>query len=165
MYMYYINIFFVFSIFGHFIENFVYTHVDSGILFGPWTPIYGFGVLLILLVNNILKKININKYIYPVVLFIICAISLSTLEYLSGLLIESLYGRVFWDYSNQPFNIGKYTSLKMCLIWGISSLALIYTLIPLLKTFIKKIPKFITYILVFLFIIDIIVTIINLGNF
>lgn len=162
--MYYINIFFIFSIIGHIIENFVYTHVDSGILFGPWTPIYGFGVLIILSINNLLKKININKYIYPFILFIICAISLSTLEYLGGLLIESLYGRVFWDYSNQPFNIGKYTSLKMGLIWGISSLTIVYILNPLLEKFIKKIPKFITYILVFLFIIDIIMTIINLGN-
>lgn len=162
--MYYINIFFIFSIIGHFIENFVYTHVDSGILYGPWTPIYGFGVLIILLINHILKKLKINKYLYPVVLFTISAIFLSTLEYIGGTLIENLYGRIFWDYSSEKFNIGKYTSLKMCLIWGISSILVIYLIKPLLDKIIKKIPKFITYILVFLFIIDIIFTIISLGN-
>ena len=56
--MYYINTFFIFSILGHIIENFVYKHVDSGILFGFWTPIYGLGIILILLINNILKKLK-----------------------------------------------------------------------------------------------------------
>lgn len=163
--MYYINLFFIFSILGHILENFVYVHVDSGILYGFWTPIYGFGVLLILLINHILKKFKINKYIHPILLFIFSAIFLSTLEYIGGTIVETLYGRVFWDYSYQKFHIGKYTSLKMCLLWGLSSILLIYILQPLLDKFIKKIPKFITYILIFLFIIDIIITIIHLGNF
>ena len=68
---YYLNIFFLFSIIGHFIENFVYVHVDSGILFGFWTPIYGFGVVLILIINHILKKLKVNKYISLLVRFYI----------------------------------------------------------------------------------------------
>lgn len=163
--MYYINIFFIFSIIGHILENFVYEHVDSGILFGFWTPIYGCGVLIILLIDHILKKFKINKYIFPIILFILCAIFLSTLEYMGGIIIENLFGRIFWDYSYQKFHIGKYTSLKMCLIWGLSSILVVYILKPFLDKFIKKIPKFITFILVFLFIIDLIVTIINLGNY
>ena len=83
---------------------------------------------------------------------------------MSGTVIEFLFGRVFWDYSSQNFHIGKYTSLKMCLLWGLSSILVVYILMPILDKYIKKIPKFITYILVFLFIIDIIFTLINLGN-
>lgn len=162
--LYYLNIFFIFSIFGHILENFVYVHVDSGILYGFWTPIYGTGVLLILLINYVLKQFNVNKYIHPILLFIFSAIILSTLEYISGTIIEFFFGRIFWDYSSEQFHIGKYTSLKMCLLWGLSSILLIYILLPLLNKIIKKIPKFITYILVFLFIIDLIVTFINLGN-
>ena len=162
--MYYINVFFIFSIIGHIIENFVYKHVDSGILFGFWTPIYGIGILLIFLIDHILKKTKINKYLYPIVLFVISAVFLSTLEYIGGILIEKLYGRVFWDYSSQKFHIGKYTSLKMCLIWGLAGILVVYILKPILDKVIKKIPKFITYILVFLFITDIIFTIVNLGN-
>lgn len=162
--MYYINVFFIFSIIGHILENFVYVHVDSGILYGFWTPIYGFGVLLILFIDYVLKKLKINKYLYPFVLFIISAVFLSTLEYIGGTIIENLYGRIFWDYSYQKFHIGKYTSLKMCFLWGLSSIAIIYIFKPFLDKFIKKIPKFITYILVFLFIIDIIVTFINIAN-
>ncbi|MBQ7136657.1 MAG: putative ABC transporter permease [Bacilli bacterium] len=162
--MYYINTFFVFSILGHIIENFVYKNVDSGILFGLWTPIYGLGVILIILIHNTLKKIKINKCLYPFILFVVSAILLSTLEYIGGILIEKLFGRIFWNYSNQQFNIGKYTSLRMSLIWGISSILVVYILKPILNKVIKKIPKFITYILVFLFIIDLIFTFINLGD-
>lgn len=162
---YYLNIFFLLSILGHIIENFVYVHVDSGILFGPWTPIYGVGTLLILGINNMLKKLKLNKYVHPIVLFILSAVFLSTLEYIGGTLIEKLFGRIFWDYSYQKFNIGKYTSLKMSLIWGVASILLVYIAIPLLDKLIKKIPKFITWILVLLFIIDVIVTSISLGEF
>lgn len=161
---YYLNIFFLFSIIGHIIENFVYANVDSGILFGFWTPIYGFGVVLILIINNILKKLKVSKYIFPFVLFIFSAIFLSTLEYIGGTIIENLFGRVFWNYSNEEFHIGKYTSLKMCLLWGGASILVVYFLKPLLDKFIKKVPKFITFILVLLFIIDIIATFITSGN-
>ena len=162
--LYYLNIFFIFSILGHILENFIYVHVDSGILYGFWTPIYGIGVLLILLINHILKNNNVNKYLHPLLLFVFSAVVLSTLEYIGGTAIEMLFGRIFWDYSSEKFHIGKYTSLKMCLLWGLSSILLIYILLPLLNKVIKKIPKFITYILVFLFIIDLILTLINLGN-
>lgn len=162
--LYYLNIFFIFSILGHILENFIYVHVDSGILYGFWTPIYGIGVLLILLINHILKKFNIKKYLHPILLFIFSAIILSTLEYIGGTLIETLFGRIFWDYSSDKFHIGRYTSLKMCLLWGFGSILTIYILMPFFHKIIKKIPKFITYILVFLFIIDLIITFINLGN-
>jgi len=80
--LYYLNIFFIFSIFGHILENIVYIHVDSGILYGFWTPIYGTGVLLILFINHVLKKLKTNKYIHLIILFFISAIILSTLEYM-----------------------------------------------------------------------------------
>ena len=63
--MYYLNIFFIFSILGHIIENFVYVHVDSGILYGYWTPIYGLGVLLIITIKLSLEKWKIPKKWQP----------------------------------------------------------------------------------------------------
>ncbi len=162
--MYYLNIFFIFSIIGHIIENIVYTHVDSGILYGFWTPIYGLGTLLIITINHILDKIKINKKKKPLLLFIFSAVFLSTLEFIGGTIIEFIFGRVFWDYSYQKFHIGKYTSLAMSLIWGLASLLLIYILMPLLDKIIKKIPKWVTWILIILFVIDCIVTFIALSD-
>ena len=56
-YMYYINYFFILSIFGHILESFVYKNKSSGILFGWWTPIYGIGTLIILLIHKYIDKL------------------------------------------------------------------------------------------------------------
>ena len=156
--MYYLNVFFVFSIIGHILENIFLTSIDSGILFFPWTPIYGVGVIIILFINNIVDKIITIKKMKPLILFICCAIFLALIEMIGGISLELLLGRIFWDYSNEFGHIGRYTSLKMIIIWGISSLVFIYFIHPKLEKHIKKIPKVITYILVFLFIVDFSVT-------
>ena len=63
-----------------------------------------------------------------------------------------------WDYTKLKFNIGKYTAIEMALLWGIGSLIFVYLLKPLIDKKINKVPRFISYFLVFLFIIDIFVT-------
>jgi len=131
--MYYFNIFFLFSVLGHFIENIFYTSKDSGILFGWWTPIYGIGVVIIILIYNIcIKKIKINKYLKAVLVFLINAIALSIIELIGGILIEKVLHITFWDYSKEAFSIFRYTSLKMTFIWGLSSLLVIYILKPII---------------------------------
>lgn len=162
--MYYINTFLLYSILGHILENFIYDKVDSGILYGYWTPIYGLGVLLILFINYFIKKKFKNKFLRPVLLFFSCALILGLLELFSGLFIEKVFGRVFWNYSNEMFSIFKYTSLRMMFVWGIASVLLIYIIHPYLSFIIKKIPKSISWTLAFLFIFDLIYTLIMISN-
>lgn len=157
--MYYYNIFFLFSILGHLIENFFYTSKDSGILFGYWTPIYGIGVVIILIIYNLISKVIKKEYIKIPLLFISSSIILSASELFAGLLIEKLLRITFWDYSKEQFSILRYTSLKMALIWGISSIVLIYLIMPFINKFINCIPKSITYILITLFCCDFIISI------
>lgn len=58
--MYDINIFLTYSILGFFYEciiNFIQDgRFSSGFMYGPWTPIYGIGVLIILYIHKKLKK-------------------------------------------------------------------------------------------------------------
>lgn len=162
--MYYINTFLFYSILGHFIENIFYTKIDSGILYGYWSPIYGIGVLLIIFINLIICNKVKNKFVRPIFLFFYCALILGFFELISGIIIEKLFGRIFWNYSNEPFSIFKYTSLKMMIIWGLSSILLIYVIHPFLHFIIKKIPKLICITLAFLFIFDLIYTLITIGN-
>ena len=77
------------------------------------------------------------------------------------LLIEKIFGEVFWDYSSHRFHIGHYISLEMTLVWGFSSVVFIYFINPLLEGIIKKIPPFITIIFVVLFLFDCIKTFID----
>ena len=64
--MYYINVFLVYSMIGHLFEVIVDLILNikpgSGILFGPWTPIYGFGVLIMLYLKRKLEKLNLTKF-------------------------------------------------------------------------------------------------------
>lgn len=152
---YYLNYFFVFSIFGHFIEGFFYSDGQSGILSGYWTPIYGLGVIVIMIVYQAMKGFIENSKLKKFVsIFLIGAVLISALEYIGGIIIETLFHVIFWDYSSMKFNIGKYTSLEMACVWGIASVILIYFIKPLLDKIIKKIPKWITWILLILLIID-----------
>ncbi len=156
--MYYINCFFIYSIIGHFIEGFFYQNGKSGIFYGFYTPIYGIGVIIIILINNLISKLKIKKIFKVILLFLTCSIILTIMEYIGGKLIEEIFNITFWDYSNLKFNIGKYTALEMSLVWGFTSLILIYFVKPLLDKFINKIPKFFSISLIVLFIIDVVLT-------
>lgn len=158
--MYYLNYFFLFSIIGHFIESFFFSNGNSGILLSYWTPIYGIGVIIIIFVNKFVNKSNFKYFFKIITLFIFSSIVLSSIEALGGYLIKFIFNTELWNYSNHKFNIGSYTSLEISLIWGLSSILLIYFIKPFLDKKISKIPKYLTYSLVVLFFIDCIATII-----
>jgi len=162
--MYYMNCFFLYSILGYLSEtilSLINSHnYDSGILYGPYAPIYGIGAVIILILYNFLSKKIKNKFCRYLILFIIVCILLSTLELLCGYLIELIFHKVYWNYNNHIFNIGKYTSLEFSLLWGISSLIFLFIIHPIFKKIINKIPNLIIEILTAVFIFDIIFTII-----
>ena len=156
--MYYLNYFIIFSILGHFLESLFYASGDSGIFLSYWTPIYGIGTVIILLINKWINKFNISKVLKVLYLFLFSSIFLSTIEALGGYLIKWIFNVELWNYTNYRFNIGRYTALEMSLIWGLSSILLIYFIKPINDKIVKHIPKIFTYIIIGLFIIDIIIT-------
>ncbi len=159
--MNYLNIFFFFSILGHFLESTFIKNYNSGILYGYWTPIYGIGVIIILLFNQYLKKKIKKDWIRYVVLFFISAITLATMEYIGGYVIEELFHQVFWNYQDHKANIGKYTSIEMSIVWGICSILIALIVDPIAKKYSNKIPNWISYILLILLIVDLLLTINN----
>lgn len=159
--MYYMNYFFIFSILGHILESFVYQNGESGILLGWWTPIYGFGVVIILLLNKfIFEKLNVSKIMKVLLIFLIGAVCLSIIEAIGGYLIEWIFHTTFWDYSYLKFHIGKYIALEMAAIWGLGSILIVYFLKPFFDKIIGKIPKFFPYTLTILIILDLFLTIV-----
>ena len=156
--MYYLNYFIIFSILGHFFESFFYASGDSGIFLSYWTPIYGIGTVIILLINKWINKFNISKILKVLYLFLFSSIILSTIEALGGYLIKWIFDIELWNYTNYRFNIGRYTALEMSLIWGLGSILLIYFIKPISDKIVKHIPKILSFILIGLFIIDVIIT-------
>lgn len=163
---YYINCFFVYSILGHLIETvtalITKSNFKSGFLYGFWTPVYGFGSIIILILSNYLfKNLHLNRVVETIIVFLVVAIVLSSIEVIGGVLLKQLFGVSYWDYTKEKYNLGKYISLKMTLIWGVMSIVFIYIVNPILEPLIKKVPKFVTVILIILFFFDNVVTFIT----
>lgn len=166
---YYINIFFICSFFGYIMETFfkifIFKDMNNGILFGPWIPVYGLGaVLVIIIMRFIFNRLNISRWIKVILLFICSVLILTLLELVGGMLIEEFTGKIFWDYSNLRFNIGHYIALEISLVWGIFSLAFIYIFKPLIDKIIKKIPRWVTILVLILFVVDVIISCLSIFH-
>ena len=67
--------------------------------------------------------------------FLAGMIGCTVLEYFTGILMEKLFKRQFWDYSMMKLVYKNRISLLSSLCWGLLSLFMIYMLFPLLKWF------------------------------
>lgn len=164
--MYYLNTFLLYSILGFLLETvrsfLVNSKFTSGILYGPWTPIYGIGIVIVILISNYLfAHLHLSRWIETFITFVIITLILTLLEWIGGILIEKIFHTVFWDYSKEAFSIGKYISLSKSLMWGVGSILFIYVLKPLLEGVIKHIPIPVTIILTLLMLSDFILTFVN----
>ena len=162
--MYYINTFILYAILGFILETVRSTVANnkftSGILYGPWTPIYGFGIILIIILSNYLfSHLHLSKTVEIIIFFLVITLILTFLEWIGGILIEKIFHVVFWDYSKEMFSIGKYISLSKSLIWGLGSIFFLYLIKPFIDSVIKKIPLPLTLVFINLIFIDLIFTI------
>lgn len=150
------------SIFGFIYETFFY-RIDLGIFvkrgstFGPWIPIYFFGGILIAIFSYRFKE-------KPLVVFLINSIVTGILEYGTGYVFYEFFGTRLWDYNTEIWNFGNisgYICLRSVMFFGISSLFLVYLVIPTILKLFNKVSekKFqtISYILTVLFSLDIII--------
>ena len=166
---YYINMFFICSFFGYVMETilktFFFKGMNNGILFGPLIPVYGLGaVLIIFIMRFVFNRLNISRWIKVILLFVCSMIILTVLELVGGMLIEEFTGKIFWDYSFLKFNIGHYIALEISLVWGVFSLVFVYILKPLVDKIIKKIPRWVTILVLVLFFVDVIISCLSIFH-
>lgn len=143
------------SLFGSFFEE-IQWFIQKGLwtsrhdlLIGPFSTLYGFGVLLFLLFlgpgNN--RRGFFKTFLYS---FFIGGI----FEYIAGILSEKFFQIKFWDYSKMFLNIQGKTTIPIMVIWGIFGVLILKVVYPLLSKWIEKIPCLlgkIVYIFLFLF--------------
>lgn len=153
------------GVFGFIYEELFYKidlgyFVKRGSTYGPWIPIYAVGSLLIVLITYTYK----NK---PYLIFIINTILTGLLEFFTGLFLHKIFNLRLWDYNKEILNFGNingYICLRSILFFGISSLFLIYVIIPILKKITKNLKDknlfIISLIFGLLFLFDIIIYII-----
>jgi len=143
---YYINMFFICSIFGYFMETslktFLFKGMNNGILFGPWIPIYGIGAMIICLVSDqVFKRFHFRKSVKFVIAVLLSTFLLTMLEFLTGNLIEMLFHKVSWNYNQLKFHFGHYIALEISLVWALFTILFMKFIRPFIDKFIIKIPK------------------------
>lgn len=149
-------LFFIFSFIGYLWETFLFfikkrRFVNRGFLKGPWLPIYGYGMILILI---ILSK-YMNK---PFLLFILIIVLCGVVEYLTSFLLEVFFRKKWWDYSNSFLNINGRVCFTGLLFFGIGGIICTYFITPYLiikiSNISNSIKKVIVFLLVTLYVID-----------
>lgn len=165
--MYYLFIFAFYSIIGWIFETLIalIANIDfnSGIMHGPWTPVYGLSAIIMIIIwRKWLYNIKNKKILKSFIFFLATMFVLSILELVAGLLIQLLMGTTYWDYSKVfPLHIGKFISVEVGILWGILSLLTIWFINPKIEKLIVKIPKVIIYIFYGIFLLDLIITILT----
>lgn len=136
--------------------------VNRGFLNGPVCPVYGCGVLVVIVVLTPLKENFL-------ILFFGSFLLTTVIEFITGFLLEKLFHNQWWDYSNEHFNICGYVCLKFSILWGIACTLIMDVIHPTIYKVIKIVPKLPgTVILVLLciaFAVDLIITVSTILKF
>lgn len=107
--------------------------VNRGFLNGPYCPIYGTGVAIVLLLLTPLQGSLPALFAGAVLLT-------SALEFLTGFVLEKLFHQRWWDYSGKPLNICGYVCVTFSLVWGLACVVVVKLVQPLIAAGIHALP-------------------------
>ena len=108
--------------------------VNRGFVSGPICPVYGAGAAAVAVFLPELK----DQLFF---LFLGGMIVTTFVEYLTGRILELIFHRKWWNYSDQRFNLDGYVCLKNSVVWGICSVLMICFFDPLLCRLLVLIPR------------------------
>ena len=114
--------FLIYSMLGWLVES-IYMSVcnrkltNRGFMRGPMCPIYGVGALT---VYFLLRPVCHNIFL----LYFSGALVATFLEYVTAKIMLRIFGKVWWDYSQKPFNYKGILCLESTIAWGFYTLGL-----------------------------------------
>lgn len=156
IFLYYFLLFLIYSFIGWIIEViscFIIEKkfINRGFLIGPYCPIYGVAVLIMILYLTQYKDNLLTVFLLA---FIIC----SFLEYVASYLMEKIFKARWWDYNDHKFNLNGRICLSNAIMFGLASVVVICFLNPIIENLIIKIPDIVliclSIVLLILFIAD-----------
>ena len=106
----------------------------AGLLYGPFSPIYGFGGLFMTVALN-----RFHDKPIPVI-FLISALIGGAFEFTVSWIMQSAFGIVAWDYSGTFLSIDGRTNFMFMCFWGVLGVMWVKFLLPILLWMINKIP-------------------------
>ena len=106
---------------------------NRGFAKGPFCPIYGFGALTVFFV---LRPYSDNS----ILLFFLGSFLATTLEFLTALVMKRIFGEIWWDYHEKPFNYRGIICLESSIAWGFYTLFLFMFLQNIVAALVAMIP-------------------------
>lgn len=135
----------------------------SSVVWGPFSIVWG---LAIALVTALLYKYKDKEDRF---LFLTGTLLGGAYEYFCSVFTELVFGKVFWDYSKIPFNLGGRINLLYCFFWGIAAVVWFKILFPPVEKWIEKIPavagKILTWVLLGFMVCNILVSCVALVRY
>ena len=126
----------------------------DGFLYGPFKPMYGTAMTILIFLRNIVK-------VNDILLIIMCFIVPTIIEYITGIIMKIRFQKKYWDYSKIPFNLYGLVCLKFSIYWAVLTSLTIFIVQPILDNiFFSRLSLFarLAVILIIYITIDIIFT-------
>lgn len=110
-----------------------YFESRSGLIYGPFNPVYGFGVMFLVML--------LRKYKKDYAIFFFGALYGGIIEYISSWIQEFLFHSTSWNYSHYFLNFDGRTSIYHMMWWGLLSLLFMKHIDKHIENLIFKIKK------------------------
>ncbi len=130
--------FFIYSIYGWCYET-IYCSIEAGefvkrgFSYGPYLPIYGFGaIFVIVLLHKRMTKLN---------QFFCSMIVTTALEYTVSWVLEIIFQKKWWDYTNYTIQLNGRICLLGSLLFGFLGVVLLNYIHPRVKRLTNKISN------------------------
>lgn len=120
------------------LEVFIYRwgFTNRGVLWGPYCPVYGFGMLIFLFtVYRLIKGKSIRqRTLYLPLVFISCALIATAVELVASYICELAFGSWPWQtYADYSINFQARIALSPSLRFGLGGAAMLYIIQPMLE--------------------------------
>lgn len=138
---------------------------DNSVLIGPYQPLYGSGVLLIILFYNqvYLKMTKVKPIIKETILIIIAIIFTGIVEAVTGYGFYHIYRYGLWDYRDFFPCEFRYVCIYPTSLFGITSYLVVKYIHPEIKRSLERINNLLFYLIFTIFIVDIVISFILLS--
>jgi len=130
--------FFIFSFVGwawevsiHLVEDGEF--INRGVMHGPWLPVYGGGVSLILVALARWRRSPLKEV---VLIILLCGV----VEYMTSYYLEMTKGMRWWDYTGYFLNLDGRICCEGLMVFAVGGMAAVYFLAPFVDSLLSKLP-------------------------
>lgn len=100
---------------------------------GPWLPVYGGGVSLILVALARWRRSPLKE---AVLIILLCGV----VEYMTSYYLEVTKGMRWWDYTGYFLNLDGRICCEGLMVFAVGGMAAVYFLTPFVDSLLSKLP-------------------------